>query len=101
MVARDESRIGRPHRGTPLGSLRTLLRKPMAPFGGPLIEGARICKQHASTRIALGAGRRVAKEAKDKGEIPMPMSPAEFGKLVTDETEKWAKVVKFANISVE
>jgi hypothetical protein len=31
----------------------------------------------------------------------MPMSPAEFGKLVTDETEKWAKVVKFANISVE
>jgi tripartite-type tricarboxylate transporter receptor subunit TctC len=35
------------------------------------------------------------------GGIPMPMSPAEFGKLVADETEKWAKVVKFANISVE
>jgi hypothetical protein len=29
------------------------------------------------------------------------MSPAEFGKLLADETEKWAKVVKFANISVE
>jgi hypothetical protein len=41
----------------------------MAPLGGPLIEGARICKQHASTRIALGAGCRIAKEAKDKGEI--------------------------------
>jgi len=26
---------------------------------------------------------------------------AEFGKLLADETEKWAKVVKFANISVE
>jgi tripartite-type tricarboxylate transporter receptor subunit TctC len=37
----------------------------------------------------------------DLGGIPMPMSPAEFGKLMTDETEKWAKVVKFANISVE
>jgi hypothetical protein len=24
----------------------------------------------------------------------MPMSPAEFGKLVADETEKWAKVVR-------
>jgi tripartite-type tricarboxylate transporter receptor subunit TctC len=37
----------------------------------------------------------------DLGGIPMPMSPAEFGKLIADETEKWAKVVKFANISVE
>jgi hypothetical protein len=29
------------------------------------------------------------------------MSPTEFGKLVADETEKWAKVVRFANIYVE
>jgi hypothetical protein len=29
------------------------------------------------------------------------MSPAEFGKLFADETAKWGKVVKFANISVE
>jgi tripartite-type tricarboxylate transporter receptor subunit TctC len=35
------------------------------------------------------------------GGIPMPMTPPEFGKLVSDETEKWAKVVKFANISVD
>jgi tripartite-type tricarboxylate transporter receptor subunit TctC len=35
------------------------------------------------------------------GGTPMPMSPEEFGKLVADETEKWAKVVKFAGISVE
>ena len=27
------------------------------------------------------------------------MTPAEFGKLVADETEKWGKVVKAANIS--
>jgi tripartite-type tricarboxylate transporter receptor subunit TctC len=30
------------------------------------------------------------------GGAPMPMTPAEFGKLVSDETEKWAKVVKFS-----
>jgi tripartite-type tricarboxylate transporter receptor subunit TctC len=35
------------------------------------------------------------------GVEPMPMTPAEFGKLIADETEKWAKVVKFANIRAE
>ncbi|MGA8613346.1 MAG: tripartite tricarboxylate transporter substrate binding protein [Xanthobacteraceae bacterium] len=34
------------------------------------------------------------------GEV-MPMSPAEFGKLVADETVKWAKVVKFAGVKVQ
>jgi tripartite-type tricarboxylate transporter receptor subunit TctC len=28
-------------------------------------------------------------------------SPADFGKLIADETEKWAKVIKFANIKPE
>jgi tripartite-type tricarboxylate transporter receptor subunit TctC len=37
----------------------------------------------------------------DLGGDPMPMSPAEFGKLVADETVKWAKVVKFAGVKVE
>lgn len=32
------------------------------------------------------------------GATPMPMSPAEFGKLIRDDTEKWAKVIKFAGI---
>jgi len=31
---------------------------------------------------------------KELGAEPMPMSPAEFGKLVQTETDKWAKVVK-------
>jgi hypothetical protein len=31
----------------------------------------------------------------------MPMTPADFGKFVADETEKWAKVVKFAGIKPE
>jgi tripartite-type tricarboxylate transporter receptor subunit TctC len=35
------------------------------------------------------------------GGEPMPMSPAEFGKLLADETVKWAKVVKFAGVTVQ
>jgi tripartite-type tricarboxylate transporter receptor subunit TctC len=35
------------------------------------------------------------------GGQPMPMTPAEFGKLIADETEKWRKVVAFAGVSVE
>jgi hypothetical protein len=31
----------------------------------------------------------------------MPMTPPEFGKFIADETEKWAKVIKFAGIKVE
>jgi tripartite-type tricarboxylate transporter receptor subunit TctC len=29
------------------------------------------------------------------------VSPAEFGKFIADETEKWAKVIKFAQIKLE
>ena len=35
------------------------------------------------------------------GADPMVMGPAEFGKLIADETEKWAKVIKFAGIKAE
>jgi len=35
------------------------------------------------------------------GATPMPLSPAAFGKFVTDETEKWGTVVKAAGLSVE
>jgi len=31
----------------------------------------------------------------------LPGSPADFGKLVADETEKWGKVIRTANIKVE
>jgi tripartite-type tricarboxylate transporter receptor subunit TctC len=32
------------------------------------------------------------------GASAFPVSPAEFGKFIADETEKWAKVIKFARI---
>jgi tripartite-type tricarboxylate transporter receptor subunit TctC len=34
----------------------------------------------------------------DLGGTPLPGSPAEFSKLIADETEKWGKVIKFAGI---
>lgn len=35
------------------------------------------------------------------GGAVFPSSPADFGKLIADETEKWAKVIKFAGIKAE
>jgi tripartite-type tricarboxylate transporter receptor subunit TctC len=35
------------------------------------------------------------------GAEPMSMTPAEFGKFMLDETEKWAKVIRAANIKPE
>jgi tripartite-type tricarboxylate transporter receptor subunit TctC len=35
------------------------------------------------------------------GGTVLPGSPADFGKLIADDTEKWAKVVKFAGIKPE
>jgi tripartite-type tricarboxylate transporter receptor subunit TctC len=37
----------------------------------------------------------------DLGGLPAPMSPADFGKYIAAETEKWAQVIKFANIKAE
>jgi tripartite-type tricarboxylate transporter receptor subunit TctC len=35
------------------------------------------------------------------GGVPMSVTSAEFGKFIADQTEKWGKVVKFANLKVE
>jgi tripartite-type tricarboxylate transporter receptor subunit TctC len=35
------------------------------------------------------------------GDVPMPMTPSEFGKLVAADTEKLTKVVQFAGIKLE
>jgi tripartite-type tricarboxylate transporter receptor subunit TctC len=35
------------------------------------------------------------------GNVPMPMSAAEFGKFIAEETEKWGNVIRTANIKVD
>jgi tripartite-type tricarboxylate transporter receptor subunit TctC len=37
----------------------------------------------------------------DVGGTPMPMTPADFGKFIGDEIEKWAKVIKFAGVKAD
>jgi len=53
-----------------------------------------------AVNAALADPKMIAK-FHDIGAEPAPMSPQEFGKLIDDETEKWRKVVQFANISIE
>ena len=47
------------------------------------------------------ADPKIQQRIKELGGEPLRMTPAEFGKLVSDETEKWGKVVKAANLSIE
>jgi tripartite-type tricarboxylate transporter receptor subunit TctC len=35
------------------------------------------------------------------GSTVLALSPPEFGRLISEETEKWSKVVKFAGIKAE
>jgi tripartite-type tricarboxylate transporter receptor subunit TctC len=50
---------------------------------------------------AVLADPRLKARLNELGGEPMPMGPAEFGKLVAHETEKWAKVIKAAGLKVE
>ena len=55
-----------------------------------------------NSNIAAGlADPEVKARIKGLGADPMPMTPTQFGALMGDETEKWAKVVKFAGIRAE
>jgi tripartite-type tricarboxylate transporter receptor subunit TctC len=68
-----------------------------APKGTPL-EAIEVLNKAVAAALA---DPKMKVRLAELGGIAMPMSPDEFGKLVAEETEKWAKVVKFAGISVE
>jgi tripartite-type tricarboxylate transporter receptor subunit TctC len=57
-------------------------------------------KLNKETNGALVAPKMKAR-LPDLGGTPMPMTPADFGRLIADETEKWAKVIKSASIKAE
>jgi tripartite-type tricarboxylate transporter receptor subunit TctC len=44
------------------------------------------------------ADPKLKKQLAEQGGIEMAGTPADFGKVIADETEKWAKVIKFAGI---
>ena len=37
----------------------------------------------------------------DLGGTPLAITPAEYGKILSDETEKWGKVIRSASIKPE
>ena len=57
-------------------------------------------KLNAEINAGLGDAKLKARFAELGGTV-MPGSPADFAKLIRDETEKWAKVIRAANIKVE
>ena len=44
------------------------------------------------------ADPRIKARLAELGGVPVPMTPADFGKFVADEIEKWSKVIRTANI---
>ncbi|MGA8494082.1 MAG: tripartite tricarboxylate transporter substrate binding protein [Xanthobacteraceae bacterium] len=59
-----------------------------------------VAKLNAAVNAVLAKPELKARFHDLGGEV-MPMSPAEFGHLIADETAKWAKVVKSAGLKVE
>jgi tripartite-type tricarboxylate transporter receptor subunit TctC len=47
------------------------------------------------------ADPKIKTRLEDLGGTPMPMMPDEFGKMIAEDTEKWAKVIRAANIKPE
>jgi tripartite-type tricarboxylate transporter receptor subunit TctC len=69
--------------------------------GAPKNTSAEIvAKLNMEINAAL-ADPKIRARLADVGGTPIPMTPADFGKLIVDETEKWAKVVKSASIKPE
>jgi tripartite-type tricarboxylate transporter receptor subunit TctC len=44
---------------------------------------------------------KIKQRITELADTPLSLSTVEFGKLITDETEKWAKVIRAANIKAE
>jgi tripartite-type tricarboxylate transporter receptor subunit TctC len=59
-----------------------------------------VAKLNQAVNAVLADPKLQTRLAELAGE-PMPMTPAEFGKLVAEETEKWGKVIRAANIKAE
>jgi tripartite-type tricarboxylate transporter receptor subunit TctC len=58
----------------------------------------------AKLNAAIGAGLadpQIKAKIKDLGADTMPMAPEQFGKFLTEETNKWAKVIKFSGAKPE
>jgi tripartite-type tricarboxylate transporter receptor subunit TctC len=69
--------------------------------GAPMNTPTEIVDKLNKEFNAALADPRMKARISDLGAAPFVGSPADFGKLIADETERWAKVVKFAGIKPE
>jgi tripartite-type tricarboxylate transporter receptor subunit TctC len=67
-------------------------------IGAPKNTPPEILDRLAGGIKAALADAKMRTRLADLGGVPMPLSPQEFGALIANETTKWAKVIKFANI---
>ena len=69
--------------------------------GAPKGTPAEVIDKINSEVTAGLANPKMKERLAEFGEVPMPMTPTEFGKLIAEETEKWAKVIKSAGIKLD
>jgi tripartite-type tricarboxylate transporter receptor subunit TctC len=70
-------------------------------IGAPKATPAEIVDKLNKEINAGLADLRMKARLADSGGTPLVGSPADFGKLIADETEKWGKVVKFVGIKAD
>ena len=70
-------------------------------IGAPRNTPAEIVNQLNKETAAALADPKIKARFADLGGTALALTPAEFGKLIADETEKWAKVIRAANIKPE
>jgi tripartite-type tricarboxylate transporter receptor subunit TctC len=70
-------------------------------LGAPTSTPAEIVDKLNKEINAALADPKMKAQFADLGGTVLPGSPADFGKLIAEETEKWAKVVKFAGIKAD
>ena len=89
---------GHPDRGRFRAGLRG---KRFGRVGAPKNTPAEIIDKLNKEINAALADPKIKARLADLGGTVLPGSPADFGKLIADETEKWGKVIRAANIKPE
>jgi tripartite-type tricarboxylate transporter receptor subunit TctC len=70
-------------------------------LGAPKVTPAEIVdKLNKEINAGLADPKLKARLADVGGDV-LVLSPADFGRLIADETEKWGKVIRAANIEAE
>jgi len=70
-------------------------------IGAPKNTPTEIIEQLNNAINAALADPKISARLADLGASVLALSPADYGKIIADETEKWAKVIKFAGIKPE